>query len=295
MIQKYSSPSRKIFQTINEVLLLLLALICFAPILNTLAISLSESADVAAGRVTFWPVNFSLDAYRFILTRSEFFNSFVITLYRLALGTVLNMLITILSAYPLSRERSQFGARTFYVWVFVFTMLFSGGIVPVFLAVKQAGLFDSIWALVLPGSVPVYNILLLLNTFRALPRELEESFSIDGAGHMRTLWQLFVPLSKPCLATVLLFTMVGHWNSWFDGMLYMNYPENYPLATYLRSIIISFDFTKVTSQDAYLLAKISTRTSKCAQIIVAMIPIMAVYPFVQKYFVKGIVLGSVKG
>ncbi len=292
---KYASPSRKIFLAVNSMLLVVLALVCFAPILNTLAMSFSDSAEVAAGHVTFWPVKFSLDAYQFILTRGEFFTSFVVTLKRLVLGTTLNMLLAVLTAYPLSKERQQFGARTWYVWIFVFTMLFSGGVVPVYLTVKQAGLLGSVWSLVLPGAVPVYNILLLLNSFRSLPKELEESFSIDGAGHFRTMWQLFVPLSKPTLATLLLFTMVGHWNSWFDGMLYMNYTENYPLATYLRSIIISFDFTKVTSQDAYLLAKISTRTSKCAQIIVAMVPIMLVYPFVQKHFVKGIVLGSVKG
>lgn len=292
---KFISKGRKAFLLINGAVLILLTLVCFAPILNTLAMSLSDSADVAAGRVTFWPVNFSLDAYEFILTRSEFFSSFLITLERLALGTTLQMVLTVMCAYPLSKENSQFSLRTVYVWIFVFTMLFGGGVVPAYLNLKNAGLLGTIWSLVLPGAVSVYNILLLLNAFRGLPRELEESFCIDGAGHIRTMLQLYVPLSKPTLATLLLFTMVAHWNSWFDGMLYMNKPENYPLATYLRSIIVSFDFTKVTSEDAYLLAKISTRTSKCAQIIVAMLPIMLVYPFLQKHFVKGIVLGSVKG
>lgn len=292
---KFISKGRKAFLLINGAVLILLTLVCFAPILNTLAMSLSDSADVAAGRVTFWPVNFSLDAYQFILTRSEFFSSFLITLERLALGTTLQMVLTVMCAYPLSKENSQFSLRTVYVWIFVFTMLFGGGVVPAYLNLKNAGLLGTIWSLVLPGAVSVYNILLLLNAFRGLPRELEESFCIDGAGHIRTMLQLYVPLSKPTLATLLLFTMVAHWNSWFDGMLYMNKPENYPLATYLRSIIVSFDFTKVTSEDAYLLAKISTRTSKCAQIIVAMLPIMLVYPFLQKHFVKGIVLGSVKG
>lgn len=291
----YQSKSRKAFLLINTAFLILLTLVCFAPILNTLAMSLSDSADVAAGRVTFWPVNFSLDAYQFILTRSEFFSSFVITLERLALGTTIQMVLTVMCAYPLSKENRQFGMRTVYVWIFVFTMLFGGGMVPAYLNLKNAKLLGTIWALVLPGAVSVYNVLLLLNSFRGLPRDLEESFWIDGAGHFRTMLQLYVPLSKPTMATLLLFTMVAHWNSWFDGMLYMNRPEDYPLATYLRSIIVSFDFTKVTSEDAYLLAKISTRTSKCAQIIVAMLPIMLVYPFLQKHFVKGIVLGSVKG
>lgn len=291
----FRSRAEKVFGVINVILLVLLAVVCAAPILNTLAVSLSNSAEVAAGKVLFWPKKFTLDAYEFILTRSAFFDSFIVTIERLVLGTVIQMVLVVLCAYPLSMENKNFKMRTVYVWIFVFTMLFGGGVVPLYLTVKQAGMLGTIWALIIPGCVPVYNILLTLNSFRGLPKELGESFSIDGAGHLRTMLQLYVPLCKPTLATILLFTMVGHWNSWFDGMLYMNSPESYPLATYLRSVIISFDFTKVNSEDAYLLARISTRTSKCAQIIVSMVPIMAVYPFLQKYFVKGIVMGSVKG
>ena len=291
----FRSRAEKVFGVINVILLVLLAVVCAAPIVNTLAVSLSNSAEVAAGRVLFWPKKFTLDAYEFILTRSAFFDSFIVTMKRLVLGTIIQMVLVVLCAYPLSMENKNFKMRTVYVWIFVFTMLFGGGVVPLYLTVKQAGMLGTIWALIIPGCVPVYNILLTLNSFRGLPKELGESFSIDGAGHLRTMLQLYVPLCKPTLATILLFTMVGHWNSWFDGMLYMNSPESYPLATYLRSVIISFDFTKVNSEDAYLLARISTRTSKCAQIIVSMVPIMMVYPFLQKYFVKGIVMGSVKG
>lgn len=291
----FRSRAEKIFGVVNLILLALLALVCAAPIVNTLAVSFSNSAEVAAGRVLFWPKKFTLDAYQFILTRSAFFDALIITLKRLALGTVIQMVLVVLCAYPLSMENKDFKMRTVYVWIFVFTMLFGGGVVPLYLTVKQAGMLGTIWSLIIPGCVPVYNILLMLNAFRSLPRELSESFSMDGAGHLRTMLQLYVPLSKATLATILLFTMVGHWNSWFDGMLYMNSPESYPLATYLRSVIVSFDFTKVNSEDAYLLARISTRTSKCAQIIVSMVPIMLVYPFLQKYFVKGVVMGSVKG
>lgn len=291
----FRSRAEKVFGVINVILLVVLAVVCAAPIVNTLAVSLSNSAEVAAGNILFWPKKFTLDAYEFILTRSAFFDSFIVTIKRLVLGTIIQMVLVVLCAYPLSMENKNFRMRTVYVWIFVFTMLFGGGVVPLYLTVKQAGMLGTIWALIIPGCVPVYNILLTLNSFRGLPKELGESFSIDGAGHLRTMLQLYVPLCKPTLATILLFTMVGHWNSWFDGMLYMNSPESYPLATYLRSVIISFDFTKVNSEDAYLLARISTRTSKCAQIIVSMVPIMMVYPFLQKYFVKGIVMGSVKG
>lgn len=292
---KFRSRGEKIFSVVNVILLTILAVVCAAPIINTVAISFSNSAEVAKGNVLFWPKQFSLDAYEFILTRSAFFDALIVTLKRLVLGTAIQMILIVLCAYPLSMERKNFHMRTVYVWVFVFTMLFGGGTVPVYMTVKQANLLGTIWALVLPGAVPVYNILLTLNAFRSLPKELSESFSIDGAGHLRTMLQLYVPLSMATLATVLLFTVVGHWNSWFDGMLYMNSPETYPLATYLRSVIVSYDFTNVSSQDAYLLSKISTRTSKCAQIVVSMVPIMLVYPFLQKYFVKGVVMGSVKG
>lgn len=291
----FRSRAEKVFGVVNLILLAVLAIVCAAPIVNTLAVSFSNSAEVAAGNVLFWPKKPTFDAYEFILTRSAFFDSFVVTLERLVLGTVIQMVLVILCAYPLSMENKNFRMRTVYVWIFVFTMLFGGGVVPLYLTVKQSGMLGTIWALVIPGCVPVYNILLMLNSFRSLPKELSESFQIDGAGHLRTMLQLYVPLSMATLATILLFTMVGHWNSWFDGMLYMNSPEDYPLATYLRSVIISFDFTKVNSEDAYLLARISTRTSKCAQIIVSMVPIMLVYPFLQKYFVKGVVMGSVKG
>jgi len=288
------SWSRRLFLIANSCFLSFLAVICILPLIHVLAVSFSESAAVAAGQVTFWPVDFSLKSYDFILSRPEFLRSFGITLERVALGTALNMLLTIMIAYPLSKESKSFRLRTVYVWIFVFTILFSGGLVPWYMTIKYTGLLDTVWALVLPGAVPVFNVILLLNFFRGLPRELEESCFIDGAGHWRTLWSIYVPLSLPGLATVGLFTIVGHWNAWFDGLILMNKPEHYPLSSYLQTIIINFDFSQVKQEDIHKLAKISNRTSKAAQIIVGALPILIVYPLLQKYFVKGIVLGSVK-
>ncbi|GBF74699.1 ABC transporter permease [Paenibacillus sp. 598K] len=259
-----------------------------------MAVSFSESAAVAAGQVTFWPVDFTLKSYDFIVSRPEFLRSLGITLERVVLGTAINMLLTVMVAYPLSKEVKAFRLRTVYVWIFVFTILFSGGLVPWYMTIRYTGLLDSIWALVLPGAVPVFNVILLLNFFRGLPKELEESCFMDGAGHIRTLWSIYVPLSLPGLATVGLFTIVGHWNAWFDGLILMNKPEHYPLSSYLQTIIINFDFSQVKQEDIHKLSQISTRTSKAAQIIVGSLPILLVYPFLQKYFVKGIVLGSVK-
>ena len=177
------------------------------------------------------------------------------------------------------------------------TMLFSGGLIPSFLVVQKTGLMDSIWALILPGAVPVFNVILLLNFFRGLPKEIEESACIDGAGHYRILWKLYIPLSKPALATITLFCIVGHWNSWFDGLIYMNHTSNYPLQSYLQAVVIAASGVRlsINIQDVIDLQKINDRTLRTAQLFISMIPIFIVYPFLQKYFTTGIVMGSVKG
>jgi putative aldouronate transport system permease protein len=162
------------------------------------------------------------------------------------------------------------------------------------MTIRMTGLLDSIWALVLPGAVPVFSVILLLNFFRGLPKEIEESAFMDGAGHWKVLWSIYVPLSMPALATIALFTLVGHWNSWFDGLILMNSPERYPLSSYLQTVVIDKTMTTMKGNDWMSLAQISDRTAKAAQIFLGALPILLVYPLLQKYFVKGIVLGSVK-
>lgn len=159
------------------------------------------------------------------------------------------------------------------------------------------GLLDSIWSLVIPGAVPIFNVLLMLNFFRGLPKELEEAAWMDGAGHLRTLWSVYLPVSMPSIATITLFALVGHWNAWFDGMIYMRSPEHYPLATYLQSILqqVSIQTENITFEQAALLNQISDRTTQASQIFLSIIPILAIYPFLQRYFVHGLVVGSVKG
>ncbi|WP_141499746.1 carbohydrate ABC transporter permease, partial [Paenibacillus luteus] len=199
------------------------------------------------------------------------------------------------AAYPLSKSNLKFRSRTIYSWYFVVTMIFNGGLIPTFMVVKETGLMDSIWALVIPSAVNVFNIVLMLNFFRTQPIELEESAQMDGAGVWRTLWSIYLPISKPSLATIALFTIIFHWNSWFDGMIYMNSPSNYPLQTYLRTVIVARDLTNMNASDLSLIANISNRTVLAAQLFVSMLPVLCIYPFLQKYFVKGLVLGSVKG
>lgn len=154
------------------------------------------------------------------------------------------------------------------------------------------GLLDSIWALVIPGAVPIFNVLLMLNFFRGLPKELEEAAWMDGAGHLRTLWSVYLPVSMPSIATITLFALVGHWNAWFDGMIYMRSPEHYPLATYLQSILqqVSIQTENITFEQAALLNQISDRTTQASQIFLSIIPILAIYPFLQRYFVHGLVV-----
>ncbi|RCW43475.1 carbohydrate ABC transporter permease [Paenibacillus prosopidis] len=289
------SIPRKVFLGFNYTFFILISLLCLFPLIHVLAVSFSSSDAVTAGLVKFWPVEFTTRSYEYMLNKPEFFQSMVITVQRVILGTVFGLLLCLTIAYPLSKEVKAFRLRTYYAWFFVFTILFNGGLIPGYMVVRNLGLLDSIWALILPSAVNVFNILLMLNFFRALPKELEESAFIDGAGHWTALWRIYLPLSLPSFATITLFTIVYHWNSWFDGLIFMNKPENYPLSTYLQNIIMSGNLINITSsQSLEQLKDISDRTAKAAQIFIGTLPILIVYPFLQRFFIHGIVLGSVK-
>jgi len=286
------------FSTINAFLLTILALLCILPLINVLAVSFSSSTAATAGIVKLWPVSFTVKSYQYAFGKPEFIRSFLVSVERLLLGVTINMFLTIVAAYPLSKARGIFKWRQFYVWFFFLTMLFSGGLIPWYMTINSLKLMNSIWALVLPDAVPVFSVILLLNFFRVLPRELDEAACMDGATEWQTLWRVIVPLSKPALATLVLFSAVGHWNSWFDGLILMSEPKNYPLQSYLQTVVVSRDmslYQHATKEQLQMLQSISDRTTKASQIFIATIPILAVYPFLQRYFVKGLVLGSVKG
>jgi putative aldouronate transport system permease protein len=287
--------SRKIFNVFNIIILSLLTLLCILPFVHVIAVSFSNKVYVSAGMVTFWPKGFTLSSYQYLIKKAAFWQAFGYSFYRLILGTIINMSLILLTAYPLSKDTSKLHMRTFYAWFFFITMLVHGGLIPNYLLITQLGLRDTIWSLVLPGALPIFNLVLMLNFFRQVPRELEEAAFIDGAGHLRTLIQVYIPVSTPAIATISLFCMVAHWNAWFDGMIYINSPWKRPLQTYLRSVVIDLDVMQMSGDDWELLKLLSDRALKCTQIIIAIIPILCVYPFLQRYFVKGIVLGSVKG
>jgi len=296
-----TSVPRKIFLVINYILLTVTGLSCILPFINLLAVSFSNQIPVVAGRVTFWPVQFTTAAYGFILRNSAFLSALAVSVKRTVLGVALNVALIVLTAYPLSKSGDKFHARSFFSWFFVIIMLFSGGMIPTYMVVRYTGLIDTVWSLVLPGALPVFSMLVVMNYMRSLPAELEEAAYIDGAGHFSTLLRVILPVSTPTLATVTLFSFVGHWNSWFDGMIYMNQTYHYPLQTYLQTMIVNpveffRNISKFTTSDiSKYLTVVNARTSTAAQLFLAMIPILLVYPFLQKYFTTGLVMGSVKG
>lgn len=275
------------------IVLLLLTLLCFLPLLNMLSISFSDKSAAQANLVGLLPVKFTLSAYRLLLDDNQFWRSFLISVERVVLGTLLNLLLSVLMAYPLSKNKAQFRARNFYMNLMIFAMLFSGGMIPLFMVVKSLGLIDSIWALVLPGAVPIFNVILLMNFFKSIPDALEEAAIMDGASKFKILFQIYLPVSLPALATVGLFSIVGHWNDYFSGLLYMNSSTNYPLQTYIQQLTV--DVTKITDPSQLkALASVSNKTLNAAKIVVSIIPVLLIYPFLQKYFVSGLVIGSVK-
>jgi putative aldouronate transport system permease protein len=174
-------------------------------------------------------------------------------------------------------------------------MVFSGGLIPTYITVSKTGLMGTIWALIVPGAVPLFNVIVLLNFFRDLPDEIEEAAFLDGANHMTVLFRIYVPLSTAALATVTLFVILGHWNSWFDGFIYNNNPIKYPLQTYMQNVLINRDFSKLSLEEIQRYAKVADRTAKAAQVFIGAFPVLIAYPFLQRYFTKGLVLGSVKG
>ncbi len=299
MRMKNSVP-RKIFLVCNTVFLILVAIVCIAPFINLLAVSFSSKIAVLSGQVTFFPVDFTTSAYEFIMHSAAFVRGLLISVERTVLGVAINLLLIIFTAYPLSKSKADFRGRNFFSWFFVLTILFNAGLIPSYMVVRNTGLMDSVWALVLPGALPVFSMLVVMNFMRSLPKELEEAAYIDGASHLQTLVRVVLPVSKPTIATVTLFAFVSHWNSWFDGMIYMNTIEKYPLQSYLQTVVINPEAffrntTNISGDLSRYLGLVNARTTGAAQLFLATVPILCVYPLLQKYFTTGLVMGSVKG
>lgn len=284
----------RVFDAINTCILCLLGLSCLLPFLNVLAVSLSAPEAASAGRVGIWPVGLNFEAYAFALSRKNFTISIVNSGMRLLVGVSVNMLLTILAAYPLSKSSRVFPGRTLFAWYFALTMMVGGGLIPMYIVVTSTGITNTIWALILPYAVPVFNVLVLLNFFRTMPPSIEESALVDGAGSWRILFSIYVPLALPALATLIVFQAVFHWNEWLWGLIFMDTVEKYPLATYLRNILQNPRFDSLRLEDIQQALRVSGRATRAAQILLGMLPILTIYPFMQRYFVKGLTLGGVK-
>lgn len=284
----------KVVNWILRFVLLLAALCCLLPILNTVAISFSSKSFV--NDVVFWPKGFTLASYEKILEDEQFFRSFFTSVMKVVVGTAINMLLTMLMAYPLSKSDRIFPARGHYMRIIIFCMLFSGGTIPWYIVISSLGLIDTFWALVLPGAVNIGNTIIMMNFFKGLPSSLAESAAIDGASPMTTLFRIYVPLSTPSIATLSLFCIVGHWNDYFNGMILINNPEKIPLQTYIQSLVadISTKINTMTAEEIQAFSEISSLNFNAAKIVVAMIPVLVIYPILQKYFVSGLVMGAVK-
>ena len=279
-----TSMGRKVFLAVDVIVILLLCLICMVPLLNLLAYSFSASQPIIENKVFLWPKEFTLKAYQYVLESKEFWSSVSVSVKRVLLGVPLNTLLTILVAYPLSKDERQFKARKYYVAYMLTVMLFNGGLMPTYYIVSKTKLIDTVWALIIPGAVPIFNCIVLMNFFRGIPSELEESAKLDGASQWQILWRIFIPISKPSLATIILFSLINHWNSWFDGLIYSNHTTNYPLQSYLQTLVTST--TEILAQgDVKAIAKlvdINDTNMKAAQIFISVIPLMLIYPFLQK-------------
>lgn len=292
-----TSVSRKIFMTFNYAILVTISLSCVLPFVNLLAVSLSGTAAVTAGKVAFWPIDFTLSAYEFALKGGRFLKALLNSVVLVIVGTTVNLVMMVLTAYPLSKSKEELLGRNIYMAFFVITMLIGGGLIPSYLVVTRLHLKNTIWALVLPGALPVYNMVILMNFIKGLPKELQESARIDGASEIVVLCKILLPLLKPSLATVGLFCIVGHWNNWFGPVIYMNNTIQYTLSAYMRILLVDFESIIRNAGADYklLVAQLNAQTGRAAQLFMGAIPVMLVYPFLQKYFTTGMTVGSVKG
>jgi len=282
--------------SIIHVVLALTAFLCLVPILNIIAISFSESSVAIAGDVYFVPKRFNIVSYKRMIMESTFSRAFMISVMRVIAAVSIAMPVTILMAYALSKSPRVFRERNLVMWIAVFTMLFNGGLIPTYIMIKSYGLIDTFWVLVLPMVMNVFNMIIMMNFFRGIPKELEEAALMDGATALRTLISVYLPVSLPSIATITLFTVVNYWNDFFYGLVYINKMENYPLQTYIRSLTVPSDLL-ATVMDPELLAeyiKMNSITFNASKIVVSMVPVLILYPFLQRYFVSGLVMGSVK-
>lgn len=281
------------------VILVVLAFSTFYPFWNAAVISFNQGSDTSLGGITFWPREFTLENYKIVFNDERLINGFYISVMRTVIGTIVSIITTSIFAYGMSKR--ELIGRKYYMIMCIITMYFSGGLIPSFLLIRALGLMDTFWVFIIPSLVSVWNMIIFRTFFRGLPAGLEESAKIDGCGNWGTFFRIVLPLSGPVIATLSLFTAVNHWNDWFFPSIYINNENLMPIQTMLKQIlntnIVSDQIGNLDSAAQGQLQKMQSVTSKSlsmATMMIATVPIIMVYPFVQKYFVKGVLVGSLK-
>ncbi|MDQ0173823.1 carbohydrate ABC transporter permease [Paenibacillus tundrae] len=285
--------SNRVFDIVNITFISLFVIFCLAPFLHTIAISLSSNRAITSGEVTIFPKEFNWDAYIQVFSDQSMIYSLGFTSILTVATTVLCMLFTLAAAYPLTKKKLK--GRKLFMYVIIITMFFSGGMIPEYLLIRDLNLLNSVWALILPGLVSPFNLIILISFFRGIPESLEESAEIDGSSHVHTLFKIILPLSMPVLATLALFYAVGRWNGFQDSLLYINDPKLYPLQLKLFQMVQNNMVSELTLMEGANRAPLTPESLKAATVIFATVPILLVYPWLQKYFVSGAMLGAVKG
>lgn len=284
------TQGEQVFNVFNIFLLALLGFTCLMPFVHIIAKSMSDEISVLAKEVVFLPKGFNVNAYRFIIINNQFRTSFTLTVSITVIGTAVSLLTTSLTAFVLTRK--DLPGAIIIALLYIFTMFFGGGMIATYILYKQIGLIDNYWVLIFPASINPFNIVLMRNFFESISPSLEESAKIDGASHFRILFKIILPLSKAALATIGLFFAVTYWNSFIGALLYTTKRHLMTMQLYLRNMLTAIDNLMETNSE--MLDTLATETVRAATIIAAMIPILLVYPFVQKYFVKGIMIGAIK-
>ncbi|WP_339239009.1 carbohydrate ABC transporter permease [Paenibacillus sp. FSL R5-0517] len=285
--------SNRIFDIVNISFISLFVIFCLAPFLHTIAISLSSNRAITSGEVTIFPKEFNWNAYVQVFSDQSMLYSLGFTTILTVVTTVLCMLFTLAAAYPLTKKKLK--GRKLFMYVIIITMFFSGGMIPEYLLIRDLNMLNSVWALILPGLVSPFNLIILISFFRGIPESLEESAEIDGSSHVHTLFKIILPLSMPVLATLALFYAVGRWNGFQDSLLYINDPKLYPLQLKLFQMVQNNMVSELTLMEGANRTPLTPESLKAATVVFATVPILLVYPWLQKYFVSGAMLGAVKG
>lgn len=287
------NTANRIFNTVNVILIVITMVLCLAPFIHIIAISLSSNRAIGSGEVSFFPKELSFEAYTKVFADGSMIRSLIYTIWLTVLSTVLSMVMTIAAAYPLAK--SNLKGRKWFMLVIVVTMFFSGGIIPEYILIKNLHLLDSTWGLILPGLISPFYMIILITFFRGIPESLEEAAGIDGSSHFGTLMRIILPLSLPVMATLSLFYAVGRWNGFQDALMYITKPELYPLQLKLYQMIQQNQITELMQNEGIGAIQVLPESLKAASVIFSTLPILLVYPWLQRYFISGVMVGAVKG